>query len=199
MNILIINASPKPKGCISKILDRIISGIDLKNLVIRFDVYRMNVSPCRGCLKCRPAVECILSHDGGHDFSAALKNTDIIIIGTPNYWGNMPGPLKMLFDRNVPAFEYIESGSVPLPVLKGKKAFLIISSGAKFPFNLLPSQGAGTYKNIKNILHSGGIKIIKTIQVADANRFFTNNKESKYLKQADKVSGKINALKLWNK
>ena len=95
----------------------------------------MEMKPCQGCLKCRPDGKCVLPEDDVHRLGDKIKYSDYIIIGSPCYWGNMPGTLKIFFDRNVTTFEHFRNG-LPSPVLKGKKVLLIITSGAPFSFNL---------------------------------------------------------------
>ena len=51
-----------------------------------------------------------------------VQDCDALIVGSPCYWGNMTGQLKMLFDRWVYGMmDHSESG-YPIPLLKGKKA-----------------------------------------------------------------------------
>ena len=54
--------------------------------------------------------------------NAIAKNADNIIIGSPTYWGNIPGSLKVLFDRNVYLFMGESKSGIPVPKMKGKKA-----------------------------------------------------------------------------
>jgi len=100
------------------------------------------------------------------------------------YWGNMPGTLKTFFDRNVPLFEYCEAKAIryiPRPQLKGKKAILIVSGGAPFPYNLSPSQSRGTIRSLKTILKAGGVKIVSVLNVSDSYNF--EKKRQHYLRK----------------
>ena len=56
---------------------------------------------------------------------------------------------------------------------KGKISLLVITSNAPFPFNQLSSQSKGAVRSVKTILHAGGYKILKTINVANAKMFDT--------------------------
>src|SRR5512136_129394 len=89
----------------------------------------LEIRPCIGCLKCRPDKPCVLPKDDANILAEKIKEADLLIIGSPVYWGNMPGTLKLFFDRNVPLFEYCEANAIkylPRPQLKGKKAILIV-------------------------------------------------------------------------
>ena len=95
MNVLIINASPRRKGITSTLLSEIKTTINSAykvEEVVR--IQTLDIKPCTGCLKCRPDKTCILPRDGAHILAEKIKESDILIIGTPVYWGNMPGTLK---------------------------------------------------------------------------------------------------------
>jgi NAD(P)H-dependent FMN reductase len=169
--ILILNCSPRKKGVTTSILRAIADGISTENQIEWVDVNKLSIKPCSGCLKCRPDKECVLPPDDGHRVGELLKASDLLIVGTPTYWGNITGPLKLLFDRNVPTFEYIDGRKLPKPNLKGKKAIIVIASAAPYPFNLLPSQSRGTVRALKTVLRAGGYKIVKTINIPNANHF----------------------------
>ena len=177
MNVLIINSSPRKKGVTSTLLDEVKAII---NPAYRLDTVRiqdLEMRPCIGCLKCRPDKPCVLPRDDAQVLAEKIKEADLLIIGAPVYWGNMPGPLKVFFDRNVPLFEYCEAKAIkyiPRPQLKGKKAILIVSGGAPFPYNLLPSQSRGTIRSIKTVLKAGGIKIVSIINVPSTFNFEKN-------------------------
>ena len=189
MNILILNGSPRRKGVTSTLLDELKAGIDSKHKVEIVRVHDLNMKPCIGCLKCRPDKNCILPRDDAHALAETLKNADIIVIGAPVYWGNMPGPLKIFFDRNVTLFEYCEAKPiryVPKPQLRGKSCVLVVSAGCPFPWSLLPSQCRGTIRSLKTILNAGGIKVISILQVPDAFNF--EKKKERHLQRARKIA-----------
>lgn len=193
MNVLIINASPRKKGITSHLLSEFKNSIDSAHDVSEIiRVQSLNIKPCTGCLKCRPDKTCILPRDDAHILSERIKESDLLVIGSPVYWGNMPGTLKIFFDRNVPLFEYCEAKAIkyiPKPQLKGKKAILLICGGSPFPFNLLPSQSKGTIRSLRTILKSGGIKIVSVLNVPD-----TYNYERKKQRYIRKVKQRANSL-----
>jgi hypothetical protein len=79
----------------------------------------------------------------------------------------MTGPLKLLFDRNVPTLEHYElyTWRFPKPKHKGKKAAIVTASLAPFPVNQLPSQSRGTLRAVKTVLNAAGFDIRKQINV----------------------------------
>jgi NAD(P)H-dependent FMN reductase len=191
MNILILNASPRRKGVTARALERLKAGLE-NHVVEWYDIHKLSIRPCTGCLKCRPEGECILKKDDGHLMAGKIRWADLIVIGSPVYWGNVPGPLKTLFDRNVTLFEKVEAGPmnrVPEPRLRGKEAITITSCGSGFPFSLLPSQAGGTIRALKTILRSGGIRIRKNLIISDSYRF--EKKKDKWFKAIDRLAWKI--------
>ncbi|MHC4174503.1 MAG: flavodoxin family protein [Planctomycetota bacterium] len=188
MKVLILNASPRTKGVTSTLLAEIRDNIRSTHSVETVPVSRMSMKPCQGCLKCRPDKECVMPKDDAHELAHKIRESDLLIIGSPVYWGNIPGPLKIFFDRNVPLFEYVEAkpmNRVPTPRLRGKRAILIISSASPFPYNLLISQSRGAIRALKTILNSGGIRIERTLNVPDSYNFST--KGQKYLRKARRI------------
>jgi len=193
MNVLIINASPRRKGITSTLLSEIKTNINsTHNVVEVVQIQALNIKACTGCLKCRPDNTCILPEDDAHILAEKIKGSDLLIIGSPVYWGNMPGTLKMFFDRNVPLFEYCEAKSIkyiPKPQLKGKKAILIVSGGSPFPYNLLPSQSRGTIRSLKTVLKAGGIKISSVLNVPDTYNF--ERRKDYYLNKVKHLTSSI--------
>ncbi len=166
--ILILNCSPRKNGVTSSILKIIADEARSAGGEVEWvDVNALSIRPCIGCLKCRPAKKCILPRDDGHRMGELIESCSGLVVSTPTYWGNMTGPLKLLFDRNVPILEYLVlySKRFPKPRHKGKKAAIVTASGAPFPFNQLPSQSRGALRAVKTVLHAAGFDIRKKINV----------------------------------
>lgn len=185
MHVLILHASPRRKGITSTLLYAIQAAIDPAHSVESVRIHDLQIKPCTGCMKCRPDQPCILPRDDANVLAEKFLWADFIIVGCPVYWGNMPGTLKLFFDRNVPLFEYAEARAIryiPRPQLRGKKAALVVSSVAPFPYNLLRSQSRGTIAALKTVLRAAGVKIVRVINVADSYNF--EKKKERYLKRA---------------
>jgi len=192
MNVLIINASPRRKGITATVLSVLESAIDSGHEVETVRIHDLNIKPCMGCMKCRPDRLCILPRDDAHVLAEKVRWSDFIIIGCPVYWGNMPGTLKLFFDRNVPLFEYAEDKAiryVPKPQLRGKRAALVVSCIAPFPYNLLRSQSGGTIGSLRTILRAGGVRIESVLNIPDSCNF--EKKKERYLKKARRIAASI--------
>jgi NAD(P)H-dependent FMN reductase len=169
MTILILNCSPRREGVTTTILRAIADSI-ASTQVKWVNVNDLAIRPCTGCLECRPDKKCTLPYDDAHRVGELIEKSDLLIVGTPTYWGNITGPLKLLFDRNVSTFQYVGTG-LPKPRQKGKKAILVTASSAPFPANLLPCWSGGTLRALRTVLHAGGYRIVKTINVPNASHF----------------------------
>ena len=192
MNVLIIHASPRRKGVTSTVLSEIESAISPQHEVETVRIHDLSIKPCIGCMKCRPDQPCILPRDDANVLAEKVRRADFIIIGSPVYWGNIPGTLKLFFDRNVPLFEYAEARAiryVPRPQLRGKRAALVVSCVAPFPYNLLRSQSGGTIGALRTILKAAGVRIVRVINVADSYNF--DRKKERCFKKARRLAASI--------
>ena len=190
MNVLIIHASPRKKGVTSTLLSEIEASISSVHKIESVRIYNLEMKPCIGCMKCRPDRPCILPRDDAQALAEKVRWADFIVIGCPVYWGNMPGTLKLFFDRNVPLFEYAEARAIryiPKPRLRGKRAALVVSSVGPYPYNLLRSQSGGTIGSLKTILKAGGVKIEAVLNVPDSYNF--EKRKGRYFRRARQIAG----------
>ncbi len=160
MNLLIINASPRRNGNISKRLEL------MKEEAVRLgaDVnveyaQSWNIRPCIGCMKCRSAKNCVLPEDDSQRVLSLIRDCDALIIGSPTYWGNMPATLKLLFDRTVYGLMDENRLAMPVPLHKGKKAIIVCTSSTPWPFNVLMGQTGGVVRAIKEVIGTAGFKV----------------------------------------
>ncbi len=116
MKVLAICGSPR-NGNTKAMLERIIEGIEGEGhggeLVLLKD---LNIEHCTGCESCRETSECII-RDGMDSLYPKLRDSDVIILGSPSYWDNVSGLLKDFMDRTDPLWQKRE--------LKGKRAVLV--------------------------------------------------------------------------
>lgn len=164
MKLLIINGSPRKKGLISQMLrifheQAINSGIEVS------EVYAndLQIKPCMGCMVCRSKQHCVLPEDDAQRVLTLIQQADAIVIGAPCYWGNIPGQLKLLFDRIVYGMMR-DTPRFPEPLMKGKKAVFISTCTTPFPFNILMNQSRGAIRALREIGRFSGWKIVDTIE-----------------------------------
>ena len=164
MNILVINGSPRKKGLISQML-----GIMREEVENRGDqvqtVYTndLNIKPCVGCMACRTKLKCSMSEDDSQRMLKMLQETDAIIMGAPCYWGNIPGQMKLLFDRIVYGMMR-DTPRFPEPLMKGKKCILVSTCTTPWPWNIWFKQSRGAIRAMREICRYSGFKIVATIE-----------------------------------
>ena len=164
MKLLIINGSPRKKGLISQMLrvfheQAIATGVEVT------EVYAndLQIKPCMGCMACRSKRHCVLPEDDAQRVLALIQQADAIVIGAPCYWGNIPGQLKLLFDRIVYGMMR-DTPRFPEPLMKGKRLVCISTSTTPFPFNILMNQSHGAIRALREIGRFSGWKMVDTIE-----------------------------------
>ncbi|WP_406032406.1 flavodoxin family protein [Treponema saccharophilum] len=153
MNILVLNGSPHENGNVGNAIKKLLLKYDSdENEIVYHNVHELNFDFCRGCMACRKSGTCVLKDDGAHKIAGEINWCDMLIVGTPVYWGNMSGKLKSLFDRLVGVLMTESSRGIPKPLHKGKKAIIVTSCRTPFPFNCIFGQSAGAERALKEIL-----------------------------------------------
>ena len=164
MNILIINGSPRKKGMISQML-----GIMQQEAELRGDKVQMvytnelSIKPCIGCMACRSKGECVLGEDDSQRVLKMMQDADAIIMGAPCYWGNIPGQMKLLFDRIVYGMMR-DTPRFPEPLMKGKKCILVSTCTTPWPWNIVFKQSRGAIRAMREICRYSGFKTVSTIE-----------------------------------
>jgi len=190
MKVLIINASPRPNGNIWQMLNIIRQELESNNTTVYYEeVKKLSVKPCIACMKCRSSHNCVLPEDDAQRILKLITECDAIVIGAPCYWGNMPGQLKLLFDRMVYGMMGENKWAIPVAMHKGKKAVLISTSSTFWPFNILAKQTRGVVNALKEILKWSGFKIVGTIEKGGTFNHpeFTEGDRKKCVKVARKL------------
>lgn len=165
MKILILNASPRKKGNIAQMVDAIRDeALQAGAEVTVTAVQGLHIRPCTACMKCRTAGACSLPEDDAQRVLQQLQQADALVIAAPCYWGNMPGTLKLLFDRIVYGMMGENRMGFPIPRQKGKRCILISTSTTPWPFNILMHQSHGAIRALKEVCHYSGYKISAVIE-----------------------------------
>ena len=163
MEILVLNGSPRPTGTVVSLLKSVTESLSAKHDIVWIDVCNLKMEYCKACMACREKGACILPQDDAHTVGAKIQSADALVVGTPTHWGNMCAPLKLLFDRNVPAFMGESPKGMPVPRQKGKKAVIVTACTTPWPFNVVFPESRGAIRAVKEVMHYGGYKIVGTI------------------------------------
>ena len=165
MNLLILNASPRRSGNIALMAATLKQEAErLGAEVEEIWVQGLTVHPCMGCMACRSKHACVLPEDDAQRVLEKIKAADALVVAAPCYWGNMPGTLKLLFDRMVYGLMGENAAGLPLPLHKGKRCVLISTSTTPWPFNILMHQSHGAIRAMKEVCKYSGFKIVATIE-----------------------------------
>ncbi len=163
--VTILNASPRKSGLVSRMLAIMADELRACHHEVHLvNVNQLSVRPCIGCMKCRSSHACVLPEDDSQRILALLQGSDAVVVGTPCYWGNMTGQLKLLFDRMVYGMMGESPAGLPLPLHKGKRAVIVSTCTTPWPFNLLFRQSDGAVRAVKEVLKWSGFTICATIQ-----------------------------------
>ena len=164
MNILIINGSPRKKGLIAQMLDIMREDAEQRGDNVQ-TVYTndLSIKPCIGCMACRTKGKCSIAEDDSQRVLKMIQEADAVIIGAPCYWGNIPGQMKVLFDRIVYGMMR-DTPRFPEPLMKGKRCILLSTCTTPWPWNILFKQSRGAIRAMREICHYAGFKIVATIE-----------------------------------
>lgn len=165
MKLLILNASPRRSGNIALMAATLKQEAErLGAEVEEIWVQRLTVRPCMGCMACRSKHACVLPEDDAQRVLEKIKAADALVVAAPCYWGNIPGTLKLLFDRLVYGLMDENSLGLPLPLHKGKRCVLMSTSTTPWPFNILLHQSHGAIRAMKEVCKYSGFHIVATIE-----------------------------------
>ena len=185
MKLLLINASPRKTGNISKRLELIKDEAERLGAVVNVEYAQTwKIRPCIGCMKCRSAKDCVLPEDDAQRVLSLIQECDALIVGSPTYWGNMPATLKLLFDRTVYGLMDENRLAMPVPLHKGKRALVICSSSTPWPFNILMNQTRGAVRAIREVLGTAGFKVISIQRGGTKKQPEITNRDIKRCKRA---------------
>lgn len=163
--ILILNASPRAHGNIASLLEAMAREAAERGATVEtVRIADLAVRPCTGCMACRSRQACVLPEDDAQRVLQKITACDVLVIGAPCYWGNMPGTLKVLFDRMVYGLMGESPRGMPRPLHKGKRAVIVSTSTTVWPFNIWFHQTRGTVRALREILKWSGFRIVSAIE-----------------------------------
>ncbi len=102
MKIVAYNGSPKGKNSATHLMiNEVLKGAGEKGAdVVNYTLSEKNIQHCKGCFHCWYVEKnkCVLNDDM-EDAISHFENMDILILGTPLYFDNVSGMLKIFLDR----------------------------------------------------------------------------------------------------
>ena len=99
MKIIILQGSPNKKGSTSILAESFTKGaLEAGHKVERFDLAKMNIHPCIGCVACGYEGPCV-QKDDNQQIREAILGADLVVFATPLYYYGMSAQLKIVVDR----------------------------------------------------------------------------------------------------
>lgn len=115
MKALCIIGSPRHLGCTTGIVDAIVKGMEDSGIdVKKHHLNDLDIKYCQGCMTCHKTRMCIQEDDVAWIMSD-LIDSDIVLVASPSYWGDITGQLKVFIDRNTPYGNTCEGGTLVPP------------------------------------------------------------------------------------
>ena len=155
--LLIINGSPRKNGSDAKVAERAAEiAAEYGYESEKVDIYDLRLNGCMACGACKKTGRCV-QKDGMNDLIAKIKDSDMLLLATPVYYGSETGPMKTFIDRLYPLSTVNENGEKVRDIGKVKKVSTLITCGAP--------QGNMTYASL--LPHF--ISIFKTFGISDTS------------------------------
>lgn len=163
---LLLSGSPR-KGNTDFVLEKIFESIDSQDKEKTY-LRDKDISHCRGCLSCDKTNKCVI-RDDMDEILEKLKQANAIILGTPNYFDNVPGILKDFIDRTNPFYE--------TDFLRDKKIYVIVIGGGKKANSERVVNGAIKYFIRAHKMNFVGSYVLQGLRIGEIQKSSTNNEE----------------------
>ena len=171
--IVAVNGSPRKGWNTDRLIDEAVKGAESKGAEVqKFDLYKLErFTGCISCFGCKRDAhegECVCK-DALKPVLDAVREADGIIMGAPNYFGDLCAEFKLFYERLV--FPYLTYNK-ERPCCNGRKVPVLLIMTSNAPDTLysdLVNNYAGTLTNFigpTKTLVSG-----ETLQVKDYSKF----------------------------
>ncbi len=99
MKVLIINGSPRAKGCTARALKEVAAALGAEGVETEWmDVGAQDIRGCLACRGCRKAGRCVID-DAVNEAADRLRECDGLLVGSPVYFASPNGTLISFLDR----------------------------------------------------------------------------------------------------
>ena len=163
-NILAINGSPNSYGSTAKALNAVAEEMmvgDYSTEVVNLG--ELNIAHCRACMNCKKTGECAIVDDMVPLYEK-IREADVLIFGTPVYFGAETGLFKNFLDRMY-AMIQIKNGVRTPEFGRPKKGSVMLTCGA--PDGDMMYHGVVTH--LLSLLRSFGISDVTSAIIPKAN------------------------------
>jgi multimeric flavodoxin WrbA len=145
--VLGISGSPRKEGNTAILVKEVLNHIRGKKKFI--SLAGLNINPCESCDRCwKENIECIIDDDLRWIIKE-MEKADVIIFGSPCYWGMVSAQLKMLMDRMVSIYE---KGT-----LKNKIGAVVVTHDVHGQAGYMVALMIANFLNANGILYAGRV------------------------------------------
>ncbi|MFL0195852.1 flavodoxin family protein [Clostridium sp. WILCCON 0269] len=129
MKLIAVCGSAKKQGNTSKMLHQVIEGAKSVGAETEFiNLFDLNYKDCIGCYSCKLKNSKFYAHcvvdDELKPLLGRIEESDVIVLGSPIYYGNLSGQMRSFTDRLL--FQYLDYGGTSTgPKPKNFKTALI--------------------------------------------------------------------------
>jgi multimeric flavodoxin WrbA len=165
MKVLSINGSPRKKGNTHIMLDRVCDYLaDAGAEVHEAYLHGMDLAPCRACMQCMEVNDghCHGVNDDCDELIELSRGADVILLGSPVYFGSVTGQIKAYMDRVGfvsrvgDGFLRRKIGAAVAPARRAGELFTFAQLNMWFLINGMVVPGS-TYWNVGHALKEGEI------------------------------------------
>lgn len=186
MKIACVLGSPHKNGNSSTLAKRFCAAAEKKGAEIQeFFLNRMNYRGCQGCMQCKTKLDHCAVEDDLTAVLDAVRGSDVLVMASPVYYGDVSGQLKLFVDRT---FSFLEpdfqTSEQPSRLAPGKKLVFIQSQAGKEEMftDVFPRYEAFfKWYGFKENYHLRGCGLMQSGSVRD---------QADLLQQADRIAQK---------
>ena len=169
MKILGIIGSPRKNGTVSEIVEKIADEAEESGHDVNvYSINSLNIHPCQACYYCKDNDGCDLDDDMVNIYNE-LYDCDLLVIGSPIYFGEVTAQTKLFTDRLYGIYNNKKRG------FKDKKAILIYVYGNPDE-NVYDEYISNQKKFLYEFL---GFEVVETIILPGTpeKKYYLNNQE----------------------
>ncbi|MHA2021933.1 MAG: flavodoxin family protein, partial [Candidatus Thorarchaeota archaeon] len=98
-SVLGIVGSPRRNGNTEILVDEVLSAAEENGAAVhKVILSKLDIGACRACDVCRKTGKCV-QKDDMEDLVTKMKNSDVLVLGTPIYWWGPTAQFKAFLDR----------------------------------------------------------------------------------------------------
>ncbi len=130
MKAICIVGSPNEQGSTAFLVRSIMDGMHAVGIDATMHVLgTMDIGYCDGCRECESSRRCVI-RDDMDALLAGILESDIVLLASPSYWGDVTGQMKVFIDRSLPLCN-ASTGDTPVPAGKAGVAVATRAGSSK--------------------------------------------------------------------